>query len=137
MARADAAQPNLGLTSVSAGRPRKQDVGIAKNYLNPEELDALNKIVNAYLEFAEVQALSRRPMAMADWLAKLDDFLRLGDREVLKHAGNISLDAALQHAEAQFAQYRRQQAQETSAVQRDFEAAAKALKTIKAPRRKP
>ncbi len=137
MARADAAQPNVGMTSFSAGRPRKQDVGIAKNYLNPDELDALNKIVSAYLEFAEVQALSRRPMAMADWIAKLDDFLRLGDREVLSHAGTISHDAALEHAEAQFALYRSQRAKEMSAVERDFETATKALKTIKPPRRKP
>ncbi len=81
--RADASQPNMGLTSWSGDRPRKTDVGIAKNYLNQEEIEALNLIVSAYLDFAELQARSRRPMHMADWIAKLDDFLRLSDRDIL------------------------------------------------------
>ncbi len=89
-ARADAAKPNMGLTSWTGAAPRKTDVAIAKNYLGAEELDALNKIVTAYLEFAEVQALNRRPMYMADWIAKLDDFLRLSERDVLAHAGKVS-----------------------------------------------
>ena len=88
--RADATKPNMGLTSWAGPTPRKADVAIAKNYLNADELDALNKIVIAYLDFAEVQALNRRPMYMADWIAKLDDFLRLGERDVLTHAGSIS-----------------------------------------------
>ncbi|WP_461440019.1 virulence RhuM family protein, partial [Metallibacterium sp.] len=107
MTRADASKPHAGMTSWSASRPRKLDAGIAKNYLTAAELDALNKIVNAYLEFAEVQALNRRPMTMADWIAKLDDFLRLGERDILTHAGSVNHAAALQHAERAFDLYRR------------------------------
>ena len=84
--RADASQPNMGLTSwknAPDGKVRKGDVSIAKNYLNGEELDALNRIVTAYLEFAELQALNKRPMHMSDWIAKLDDFLKLSDRDIL------------------------------------------------------
>lgn len=131
-ARADARKPNMGMTSWSAARPRKLDAAVAKNYLNAEELNALNRIVNAYLEFAEVQALNRRPMAMADWIAKLDDFLRLSERDILSHAGSISHDAALAHAEQQFELYRQQRAKEVTAIEQDFEAAAKGVKKIAA-----
>jgi virulence RhuM family protein len=75
--------------------PRKVDVAIAKSYLGAEELDALNRIVTAYLEFAELQAMNRKPMYMADWIAKLDDFLALSDRELLYHAGRVSHDDAV------------------------------------------
>jgi len=100
VARADAAKPNMGLTSWEGARPRRQDVEIAKNYLGPDELDALNRIVNLYLEFAEGQALRRRPMTMAQWIGKLDDFLRIMDRDVLGHAGKVSRDKALAKAHA-------------------------------------
>ena len=88
--RADANQPHMGLTSQKGKRPLKSEVSIAKNYLGQDEIEALNRIVTAYLEFAELQALQRKPMAMTDWISKLDDFLKLSDREVLDHAGNIS-----------------------------------------------
>ena len=84
--RSDASQPFLGLTSwknAPTGPVRKSDVAIAKNYLNQEEVAALNLIVSAYLDFAELQATSRRPMHMADWIGKLDDFLRLSERDIL------------------------------------------------------
>jgi hypothetical protein len=100
--RADATKPNMGLTSWAGPIPRKADVAIAKNYLDLDELDALNKIVTAYLDFAEVQALNRRPMYMADWIAKLDDFLRLGERDVLTHAGSISHAEAVEKASRAF-----------------------------------
>jgi hypothetical protein len=135
--RADAGKPNMGMTSWSASRPRKADALVAKNYLGTEELDALNKIVNAYLEFAEVQALNRRPMTMMDWIGKLDDFLRLSEREILTHAGSISHEAASAHAQAQFDRYRQQQDQEASAVERDFDAVTKKLKRIEAGKRSP
>jgi hypothetical protein len=137
MARADAGKPNMGMTSWSAGRPRKLDASVAKNYLSAEELDALNKIVNAYLEFAEVQALNRRPMTMADWIAKLDDFLRLGERDILGHAGSVSHEAALAHAEQQFEAYRQQQDRLPTPVDRDFDAAARKLKGIAAKKTDP
>ena len=101
----DASQPNMGLTSWTGDRPRKTDVAIAKNYLNAEEIDALNRIVSAYLEFAELQATNRRPMYMADWIAKLDDFLRLSDRDILTHAGKISHEQAVEKAEIEFERY--------------------------------
>jgi hypothetical protein len=83
--RADGSAPDMGLTSYAGGRIRLEDAKIAKNYLNEAELQALNRIVTAYLEFAELQALNRRPMAMRDWISKLDDFLKLSDREILTH----------------------------------------------------
>jgi hypothetical protein len=92
-ARASARKPNMGLTTwknAPAGLVRKEDISIAKNYLNEQELEALNRIVTAYLEFAELQAMNRKPMHMADWKSKLNDFLRLSDREILTHAGTVS-----------------------------------------------
>lgn len=88
-ARASAAKPRMGLTSWSSDQPRKGDVSLAKNYLNEDEINALNLIVSAYLDFAELQAVSRKPMHMADWIRKLDDFIRISDREILTHAGKI------------------------------------------------
>ena len=77
-------------------------MAIAKNYLAADELEALNRIVTAYLEFAELQALNRKPMHMADWIAKLDDFLRLSEREILQHAGHHSHEAAVAKAEQEY-----------------------------------
>ena len=88
--RADATKPHMGLTTwknAPGGTVRKTDVVIAKNYLAQPEIEALNLIVSAYLDFAELQARSHRPMHMADWIAKLDDFLRLGDRECSRTRG--------------------------------------------------
>lgn len=101
-ARANAEAPNMGLTSWSGAEIRLTDVEIAKNYLSADEIEALNRIVSAYLEFAELQALNRRVMTMAAYIAKLDDFLRLSDREVLTHAGRVSADAAKEHAGAEY-----------------------------------
>lgn len=132
-ARADAAQPHMGLTSwknAPAGPVRKADVGIAKNYLGAEELDVLNRIVNAYLEFAELQALSKQPMHMADWIAKLDDFLKLTRREILTHAGGVSHEAAKQKAEAEFEKYRESQKALPQRVDRDFEEALDEVKRL-------
>jgi hypothetical protein len=104
--RADSTKPHMGLTSwknAPAGPVRKADVVVAKNYLNQSEIETLNLIVSAYLDFAELQARGHRPMHMADWIAKLDDFLRLGDQEILTHAGEISHELAAEHACAQYA----------------------------------
>jgi len=122
--RADAAKPNMGLTSWDGSRPRRQDVEIAKNYLGSDELDALNRIVNLYLEFAEGQALRRRPMTMAQWVAKLDDFLRLMDRDVLEHAGKVSHEKALSKAHAEYERFRQWLDNLPSAAEKDLEAAA-------------
>lgn len=130
--RADAALPYMGLTSWGGAKPRKADVGIAKNYLNQEELQALNRIVAAYLEFAELQAQNRKPMYMRDWISKLDDFLRLSERDILTHAGSISHETAIERAEAEFEQYRMRQLCEPEQVEKDFEQAVEKIKRLKA-----
>jgi hypothetical protein len=79
--RADATKPNMGLTSFSGKAPKRTEATVAKNYLDADELDTLNRIVSFYLEFAELQAKNRRAMYMKDWITKLDDFLRLCDAE--------------------------------------------------------
>ena len=119
--RADASKPNMGLTSWAGTRPRKPDVTTAKNYLTEDEIQALNLIVSAYLDFAELQARSRKPMYMADWIRKLDDFIRLSDREILTHAGKITHDAAVAKAEAEFDKFRAAQAALPQPVDRHFE----------------
>jgi hypothetical protein len=132
-ARADATKPNLGLTNWLGTKPSKDEAVIAKNYLAADELEALNRIVTAYLEFAELQALNRRPMYMRDWILKLEDFLRLSGRDILAHAGSVSHEEALRKAELEFEKFRRQQLDLPSPVERDFEAAVKKLPR---PRRK-
>jgi hypothetical protein len=128
--RADAVKPNMGLTTwknAPAGPVRKGDVAIAKNYLTRQEIEALNLIVSAYLDFAELQARSRRPMHMADWIAKLDDFIRLTERDILTHAGRISHQQAEEHAHAQYEAYERQRQELEATGGSDFDEAAKRL----------
>lgn len=132
--RADGQAPHAGLTAwanASKGGPvRKADVGIAKNYLNEEELGTLNRIVNAYIEIAELQAQARKPMTMADWIKRLDDFLRMTEREVLTHAGRISAEVAQAKAEQEFEIYRQRQLQSPSQAERDFTAAMGEMRNI-------
>lgn len=128
--RSDATQAHAGLTNWPEGKsglPRRADAEIAKNYLQPDELNLLNRIVTAYLEFAELQALGRQPMTMAAWATKLDEFIRVMGREVLTHAGRISHDKALEKARSEWEQYRVQRANEVSAVEVEFEKVAKKL----------
>ncbi len=131
--RADAAKPNMGLTSWQGTRPVKEDITIAKNYLSEAELNVLNRMVTAYLEFAELQALNRKPMHMRDWIVKMNDFLRMSDREILEHAGTVSHEEALRKAELEFEKYRQQQSALPSPVEKDFEAA---IKKLPKPRKK-
>ncbi|MCD6206433.1 MAG: virulence RhuM family protein, partial [Methanosarcinales archaeon] len=125
--RADSAKENMGLTNWTGNTISKSEAGIAKNYLNSEELDMLNRIVMAYLEFAEIQALERKPMYMSDWIAKLDDFLKLSGRELLTHAGNISHKQALEKAQIEYGKHRIMQINQPSAVEAHFEQAIKQL----------
>ncbi|SDZ87358.1 Uncharacterized conserved protein [Thiothrix caldifontis] len=125
--RANADQPNMGMTTWTGQKPTKAETTIAKNYLNPDELDVLNRIVTAYLELAELQALNRTPMYMKDWAARLDDFLRLTGRELLDHAGTISHKQALQKAEQEYEKYRQARLAEAQPVDQDFETAIKTL----------
>ncbi|MFZ4592326.1 MAG: virulence RhuM family protein [Ignavibacteria bacterium] len=103
--RANSKKPNMGLTTWKGTKPRKLDVAIAKNYLNEEELLALNNLTEQYLIFAEGQALRRIPMYMKDWIDKLHGFLSLNDREILTHAGKISHLLAIDIAEKEYDKY--------------------------------
>lgn len=133
--RADASQPQMGLTTTrEGGIVWIEDVSVAKNYLDAEELHALNLIVNAYLEFAELQALNRKPMTMANWIAKLDDFLKLSGRELLSHAGKVSADDAKAKAEFEYERYRKFIDSQPRAVDADFERAAKKIQKSPRPR---
>jgi len=105
-ARADSSQPNMGLTTWEGARIRKADVSIAKNYLNEEELRALNNLAEQYLIFAEGQAMRRIAMTMQDWIDKVEGFLTLNDREILQGAGKVSAELAKAHAEQQFGKFR-------------------------------
>jgi hypothetical protein len=110
----------MGLTSWSGKKPRQIDAEIAKNYLNKEELKFLNLIVSLYLDFAELQALSRTPMYMKDWIAKLDDFLRMTSRDILSHAGKISHEDAMNKARIEYNKYQQQVLDAPSLVEQHF-----------------
>jgi hypothetical protein len=143
--RVGAARRNLGLTNWRGAVIRKQDVGIAKNYLTEPELAALNNLVEQYLIFAEGQAMRRVPMHMVDWIKKLDAFLTLNERDILTHAGRISHEAALAKAGTEYEKFRVLEDVKPSLAEKDFEAAIAKVKQLEAghkspkpsPRRKP
>ena len=135
--RADAGKPFMGmLTTRPGGRVRREDAAVAKNYLTEDELQVLNRIVNFYLEYAELQALERKPMTMRDWITKLDEFLKISGRKLLDHARKISHDAAVTKAELEFSKFRALEAAQPSLVEKDFEAAVKRLKQLKPAKEK-
>jgi hypothetical protein len=139
VARANAGKPNMGLTSWTGSKPTLLDAEIAKNYLTHDELDALNRIVSIYLDFAELQALNRKPMYMKKWVAKLDEFLRISERDILTHAGGVSHEEAVEKVRAEYEKYRVLHAGEPSPVEQHFAKAVnevKALEKIKKPRKK-
>ncbi len=121
--RADHCKPNMGLTTWRGSKVRKQDVVIAKNYLSEEELSALNNLVEQYLVFAEGQAMRRIPMHMADWINKLDGFLSLNDRNILRDAGKISHQMARELAEREYDRFhqKRLRIEAEKADAKDFE----------------
>lgn len=107
--RADAAKEHMGLTTwegAPESKIHRYDVVVAKNYLSHDELQVLARIVNAYLDFAEMQAMRQIPMTMADWETRLNGFLTLWDREVLQDAGRITAELAKAKAETEFEKYR-------------------------------
>lgn len=130
--RADAEKDFMGLTTWSGALPRKSDAEFAKNYLTEEELDTLNRIVNLYLEFAELQAKSHTPMYMKDWIQKLDDFLKLSGKELLNHAGSISAEVAKLKADTEYDKFKQRTLDNLSAVEihyiENFEKVSKKLK---------
>ena len=125
--RADSSKPHMGLTSWEGGpegKIAKTDIGIAKNYLTQEELNALGRIVNAYLDIAEDRAIRKIPTTMEDWAKLLDDFLTVGERDILQNAGSISAKVAKDHAESEFEKFRPIQDQ---AFESDFDKETKAI----------
>lgn len=107
--RADSTKANMGLTTwekAPDGKILKTDVAVAKNYLTKEELEALGRIVNAYLDLAEERALRKIPMTMEDWAKRLDAFLEFTERDILQHSGKVSAEIAKAHAESEFEKYR-------------------------------
>ena len=135
-ARADHTKPLAGMTNFPGNRPLAKDAKVAKNYLNPEELNALNLIVSLYLDFAELQALNRRSMTMAGWIGKLDDFLKIADREILGHAGKVSREQADTKAELEFTKWRELEANRESQVERDFTRAVEQAKRLEKEKKK-
>ncbi|WP_444549410.1 RhuM family protein [Candidatus Magnetomonas plexicatena] len=106
--RADAKKPNMGLMTWKNspnGPIRKTDITVAKNYLTVDELLELNRIVNMYLDYAELQAKNRKPMHMADWVKKLDAFLEFNEQNILTHAGKVSHELAAEHAKQEFGKF--------------------------------
>ncbi|MDD2451299.1 MAG: virulence RhuM family protein [Sulfurovum sp.] len=118
--RADSSKPNMGLTNFKGTKPTKQEVGIAKNYLNEDELNILNRMVTAYIEIAELQAMSQNPMYMKDWIERLDDFLKMTGKNILDHVGKISHDKALEKANEEYRAYKEKTKNELSRVEEDF-----------------
>jgi hypothetical protein len=134
--RADASLPLMGLqTTRPGGVVRKGDVSVAKNYLTEAELQVLQRIVTMYLDFAELQALERRPMTMRDWIAKLDDFLRVSGRDLLDHAGKVTADQAKAKAESEFVRYRALQDAQPQPVDLAFEQAARSIQKLARPKK--
>jgi hypothetical protein len=126
--RADSAQPAMGLSNFPGKYITAGDVKIAKNYLSATELKQLNLIVSLYLDFAELQATNERPMKMAEWIGKLDDFLKLSEKNILINAGKISAAKANAKAEDEFAKYK--QAQEKNRIS-DFDREVKKILKLK------
>lgn len=118
--RADAEKENMGLTSWEGKQIKKSDSEIAKNYLNDEEIDALNKIVTAYLDIAEVQALNHEPMYMKDWLQTIDDYLKMTRREILTTKGSVSHQQAIEKAHAEYDKFKKKQDDILSPVEKHF-----------------
>ena len=118
--RADAAKDFMGLTTWTGMMPKRTDAEFAKNYLNEEEIDTLNRIVNLYIDYAELRAKDHKPMYMQDWIQKLDDFLRLSDKEILTHAGTISAKLAKEKADAEYDKFKERTANELTPVEIHF-----------------
>ncbi|HEX9971010.1 MAG TPA: virulence RhuM family protein [bacterium] len=132
--RADAAKPKMGLTSWRGDKVRKHDVAIAKNYLNEEEIEALNRIVTMYLDFAEDQAKRHKQIFMRDWRQKLDAFLQLNERNILDHAGKISHELAIAKAEDEYEKFNLRRIKEKDLTDSDFEETVKKLEAQKKER---
>lgn len=128
--RADAEKEYMGLTSWEGKQIKRSDVEIAKNYLTREEIDALNKIVTAYLDIAEVRALNQEPMYMKDWLETIDDYLKMTRRDILTTRGKVTHRQALEKAHAEYEKYRVRQDELLSPVEQHFIESIKELEKL-------
>ena len=118
--RVDANELHSGLTTFKGKKPTKQETQIAKNYLNSDELEMLNRIVTAYLELAELQALNRKPMYMKDWIERLDGFLTMTGNDILNHRGTVSHKQAIEKATQEYEVYKLNAKNRVSKVEEDF-----------------
>lgn len=123
--RADSTKDNMGLTVFKGNHPKKDEVTVAKNYLDKKELNILNRITSAYLEFAELQAIRQIPMTMKDWILKLDDFIKMTGSELLDNPGKISKLEAENKALAEYAKYNETIKDELSEIEKHFLEAVK------------
>ena len=122
--RADADKPFMGLTGFSGNLPIKKDIGVAKNYLNEEELGILNKLVSGYFDFAEIQAMKKKPMYMKDYISQLDNLLSASDEQVLDGGGKISHKQAIDKAQEE---YKKFQAKTLTEVEKSYLATIKSI----------
>lgn len=126
--RADASEPNMGLTSWKGTKVRKGDVTVAKNYLNEAEIRQLNRIITMYLDYAEMQAERKQPVYMREWREKLDAFLRFNEQEVLSDKGAVSMEVAHQLALEVYEKFSdRRLAEENAEANTEFDLAAKQI----------
>jgi hypothetical protein len=134
--RANAEKPFMGLTAFKGCQPIKNEVTVAKNYLTPEELAVLNRLVSAYLDIAEVNAMQRKTMTMNDWIEVLDGFITMSRQNVLTAAGKISAELAEKKAFSEYSAYKKKSAEELTEVEKHFlisiEKTAKALQVTTA-----
>lgn len=118
--RIDSGKPGLGLRNYKGKKPTKQETEVAKNYLAEDELSILNRIVSAYLELAELQALNQEPMYMKDWIEQLDAFLKMTRKDILNNAGTISHKQALEKANTEYQKFKKLRENEISEVEKHF-----------------
>jgi len=134
--RADGTRSFMGMqTTRPGGIIRKEDATVAKNYLTDKELQVLHRIVTIYIDYAELQAMERKPMTMQDWIDKLDEFLKTSGRELLDHAGKVTAEAAKAKAELEYDRYHSLQDARPRAIDAEFDKVVKQLPTP-APERK-
>jgi len=118
--RVDSTKEHIGLTNFKGEIPTKKEVEIAKNYLAEDELNILNRMVTAFLEIAEIQALDRTPMYMADWIKQLDTFLKMTNKDILQHSGTISHQKAIEKAHSEYEIYKEKIKNRITQVEKDF-----------------
>ncbi len=118
--RVDSSKKHIGLTNFKGKIPTKKEVEIAKNYLAEDELNILNRMVTAFLEIAEIQALDRTPMYMSDWIKQLDTFLKMTNKNILQHSGTISHQKAIKKAHSEYKIYKKKTINRITQVEKDF-----------------